>query len=58
MYNLAGVECSTADVGGGVDDVDARICQTCALPFGVRDTTGVYRTGPHPNQVHDKLFET
>ena len=47
MYNLDGIECSTrtigegvvtADIGTGVitadigtDEVDARICETCAL---------------------------
>ena len=46
-YDLAGIECSTAVVGA---DVDPRICETCALPFGLRDTSGVYRTGRNASQ--------
>lgn len=47
-YDLAGIDCDTVDIGVGVD---RRICETCALPFGVRSTAGIYRTGSAASQV-------
>ena len=38
-YDLAGINCFTRSIPR---DVDPRVCRTCALPFGIRDTRGVY----------------
>ena len=38
---------------GTESGVDGRICETCAFPFGIRDTAGVYRTGSASPQVFE-----
>ena len=42
-YDLDGIDCSLQTIGEA-GDVDPRVCDACALPFGIRDTDGVYET--------------
>ena len=50
-YDLAGIGCSTVPIGVQTLGVSARVCDACALPFGIRDTGGEYRTGNASTQV-------
>jgi len=40
-YDLAGIDCSTSAIPS---DISSRVCQACTLPFGIRDTAGVWTT--------------
>ena len=44
-YDLDGVDCRSTPVGAS--GVDKRVCEACAMPFGIRDTEGVYATEPN-----------
>ena len=43
-FDLDGIDCSRARVAD--DDIAPRVCDACTLPFGIRDTGGVYTTRP------------
>ena len=49
-YDEGGINCQTTTIGLR-DTVDARICATCGMPFGIRDTNGVYRVGESVQQT-------